>query len=207
MDETQLPLGNDNNGATSYKQWKDEWTQLGAIAAVLFGASYNILSLVCLFFGLLYAVALSIMFGKSIKLGKPEYEMENLIQTRVTRPSSDDLWKLRILLSMPAAWIVWGVVYFAAFMVAFLWSSGATNEKDEDSKPSPKQEYGPRVITTFTFFVGDICLGLMIRESMHPTHSEDEEPAQSLTALLKNWPTLGAERQYGLLTCFTVTHR
>jgi hypothetical protein len=55
-----------------------------------------------------------------------------------------------------------GVFYFAIFMMAFLWRSGATNEPDENSRPSKTVAYGPRVVTTLMFAAGTLYLGLVI---------------------------------------------
>ena len=55
-----------------------------------------------------------------------------------------------------------GFVYFAFFLVAFLWRSGATDEPDERSRLSPHQAYGPRAITTLIFVVGVAYFGLII---------------------------------------------
>ncbi|KAJ7786919.1 hypothetical protein B0H14DRAFT_3582502 [Mycena olivaceomarginata] len=59
--------------------------------------------------------------------------------------------------------------------MAFLWRSGTTNEKDEDSKPSPKQEYGTRITATFIFVLGVIYLGLMIRDAKRMGSDSTEE--------------------------------
>jgi len=55
-----------------------------------------------------------------------------------------------------------GFIYFAFFLVAFLWRSGATNEPDEQSRLSPNQAYGPRVMTTLIIVIGVAYFGLII---------------------------------------------
>ncbi|KAJ7450602.1 hypothetical protein FB451DRAFT_1285635 [Mycena latifolia] len=170
-------LGGDDPGTAPalYKRWTDEWTQMGSIAVVLFGllftvlqissVSYDVvvrtvvwLSMVCLFFGATFAIILSLIFRKlATKTVGVRWIRE------VTRPPKNHFWNARIMLSMPAVWIIWGVVYFAIFMLVFLWRSGATNEKDEHSKPSPSQEYGPRAFTTFVFVLGVAYLMLILR--------------------------------------------
>jgi hypothetical protein len=65
-----------------------------------------------------------------------------------------------------------GVIYFAIFMVAFFWCSGAKNEPDDNTKPSPNQEYGPRIVTTITMIAGLAYLVLTIMTVKHirPNH-------------------------------------
>ncbi|KAJ6447528.1 hypothetical protein DFH09DRAFT_138597 [Mycena vulgaris] len=66
------------------------------------------------------------------------------------------------MLSMPIAWIIWGVLFFA-FSSWLSLAFGATDEADENSRPSPHQEYGPRAITTLIFVVGAVYLVLIVR--------------------------------------------
>ncbi|KAJ7450575.1 hypothetical protein FB451DRAFT_719502 [Mycena latifolia] len=178
-DVPQQPMLNGHeDGMTQalYKRWVNEWTQMGSVASVLFGVLFTILqissaaydpivrtvlwlSIVCLFFGATYAVILLWTFGKL------EMNTQGLDWIRqVTRPPNNRFWNLCIMLSMPAAWISWGAISFAFCIVTFLWRSGATDEKDESSKPSPTQEYGPRFTATFIFILGAIYLGLIIRD-------------------------------------------
>ncbi|KAJ6540688.1 hypothetical protein B0H19DRAFT_1176059 [Mycena capillaripes] len=56
------------------------------------------------------------------------------------------------MLSIPLSWDL-GVIYFAAFIMAFLWRAGATNEPDANSRLSQNQVYGLRSITAVTFIV------------------------------------------------------
>ncbi|KAJ7934891.1 hypothetical protein B0H13DRAFT_2305348 [Mycena leptocephala] len=104
-----------------------------------------------------YAVILLLTFGK---LETNADEGLDWIH-QIPRTPKNRLWNPWIMLSMPGA----GVIYFAVFIIAFLWHSGATNEKDEDSKPSPKQQYVPRITATFIFVLGIIYLSFMIRDA------------------------------------------
>ncbi|KAJ7713615.1 hypothetical protein B0H16DRAFT_541909 [Mycena metata] len=100
---------------TVHKRWMKEWTQMGTAAGVLFSVLFAVLqitsaaydpavrtvvqlSIVCLFFGVLYALILSAAFGK-LQSGVMHIITENL--------SSETFWNLWVLLSMPLAWITW----------------------------------------------------------------------------------------------------
>ncbi|KAJ7450540.1 hypothetical protein FB451DRAFT_1527186, partial [Mycena latifolia] len=178
-DAPQPPMLNGHDDGTTqavYKRWVNEWTQMVSIASVLFGVLFTILqissaaydlivrtvvwlAIVCLFFGATYAVVILLR-----TFGKLEMNTEGLDWIRqVTRPPRNRFWNPRIMLSMPAVWISWGAIYFAVLIVTFLWRSGATDEKDEDLKPST-QEYGPRFTATFIFVLGAVYLGLIIRD-------------------------------------------
>ncbi|KAJ7851444.1 hypothetical protein B0H13DRAFT_2399797 [Mycena leptocephala] len=115
------------------------------------------LSIVCLFFGSIYAFILYAMFGKLEQAATGPVWMRN-----ARKASTDTLWNPWIMLSLPLFWIIWGVFYFAIFIMAFLWRSGATNEPDENSRPSETVAYGPRVVTTLMFAAGTLYLGLVI---------------------------------------------
>ncbi|KAJ6597513.1 hypothetical protein DFH09DRAFT_1132080 [Mycena vulgaris] len=148
---------------------------MGGIAGILFGVLFTVLqissasydpmvrtivqlSIVCLFFGAVYAFILS------MALGKLETGTEGLVWIRqaTSRATRNLFWNPWIMLSMPLTWIIWGVIYFAVFILVFLWRSGAIDERDENSKPSLHQEYGPRAITTLIFGVGVVYLILII---------------------------------------------
>ncbi|KAJ6512281.1 hypothetical protein DFH09DRAFT_1197480 [Mycena vulgaris] len=165
---------NDNRACRTYRVWVDEWSQIGSAAGVLFSVLFTILqissasydpvvrtvvqlSIVCLFFGAIYAFILRMRFRK---LGN-EPEGHGWIRA-TSRAARNPFWNPWIMLSMPLAWIIWGVLYFACFILAFLWRSGATNEADANSRLSPSQEYGPRAITTLLFGVGAVYLLLII---------------------------------------------
>ncbi|KAJ7718141.1 hypothetical protein B0H16DRAFT_1387856 [Mycena metata] len=165
-----------------HKRWTKEWTQMGTAAGVLFSVLFTVLqitsaaydpavrtvvqlSIVCLFFGVIYALVLSVTFGK-LQLGVMRIITEN--------PSREAFWNLWVMLSMPLVWITWGGIYFVIFMAVFFWRSGASNEPDDDHKPSPDQEYAPRAITSILMIVGVVyfilsvrlCLGLNRDESI-----------------------------------------
>ncbi|KAJ7450598.1 hypothetical protein FB451DRAFT_719813 [Mycena latifolia] len=155
-----------------YRRWMIEWIVIGIVALLLFcilllrRASSDLivwilvrLSTICLFFGTIYAIILFLTFEK---LGTTIDGLDWIRQ--VPRPPNNPLWNPWIMLSMPAAWILWGVTYFAFFLLAYLWRSGPAEEKYKDSTPSLKQEYGPRFTATFIFVLGVIYLGLMIRD-------------------------------------------
>ncbi|KAF8178370.1 hypothetical protein K438DRAFT_1681088 [Mycena galopus ATCC 62051] len=67
------------------------------------------------------------------------------------------------MLSMPLAWITWGVIYFVIFMAIFFWRSGASNEADDEHKPSPNEEYGPRAIMSILMIVGVVYFIMTMR--------------------------------------------
>ncbi|KAJ7025691.1 hypothetical protein C8F04DRAFT_132369 [Mycena alexandri] len=175
----QTLLGGENWDEASrivHKRWTKEWTQMGTAAGALFSVLFTVLqissaaydpavrtvvqmSIVCLFFGVIYALVLSATFGK-LQLGVMHIITEN--------SSRETFWNPWVMLSMPLAWITWGGIYFVIFMAVFFWRSGASNEPDDDHKPSPNQEYGPRAITSIVMIVGVVyfimsvrlCLGL-----------------------------------------------
>ncbi|KAF7358131.1 CULLIN-2 domain-containing protein [Mycena venus] len=157
-----------------YKRCSNEWREMGRGAAVLFSLLFTILqissaaydpvvravvqlSIVCLFFGSIYAFILSAMFGK---LEQAATGPDWMLCAR--RAPTDTLWNPWIMLSLPLSWIIWGVFYFATFIMAFLWRSGATDEPDENSRPSKTAAYGPRIVTTLMFAAGTVYLGLVI---------------------------------------------
>ncbi|KAJ6526281.1 hypothetical protein DFH09DRAFT_1187897 [Mycena vulgaris] len=119
------------------------------------------LSMACLCFGVLYAVILGFEFRKFGNTAEGNKTKELDWIREVTLPPTNNFWNPRIMLSMPAVWIIWGVIYFAVFMISFLWR---TNEKGEDSESSPIQQKGPRIVTTVIGFVGAVYLGLIIRD-------------------------------------------
>ncbi|KAF7352325.1 hypothetical protein MVEN_01196200 [Mycena venus] len=169
------------DGSTLFKRWINEWTQMGTVAGMLFGLLFTVLqissaaydpvvrtvvqlAMVCLFFGAIYAFILSATFGKL----ETDPEGIGWIRQLANHPPKNTLWNTWIMLSLPLAWIIWGVIYFTLFMLVFFWRSGASNEPDDNSKPSPKQEYGTRVITTLMMIVGTVYLVLMIMAVKSP---------------------------------------
>jgi hypothetical protein len=56
-----------------------------------------------------------------------------------------------------------GVIYFAVFIVAFLWRSGGPDEPGVDPRLSPSQDYSARAFTTAIFAVGVAYLVLIIK--------------------------------------------
>jgi len=172
---------------TLYKRWINEWTQMGTVAGILFGVLFTVLqissalcdpvirtvvqlAMVHLFFGAIYAFILSTTFGKL----ETEPEGIGWIRQIADRPPRSPFWNTWIMLSMPLAWIIWGVIYFGFFMLIFFWHTG-TGNADGNFKPSPSQEYGPRAITTLMMAVGMAYLTLMVMAvrgmgSRHNTH-------------------------------------
>ncbi|KAF7358134.1 CULLIN-2 domain-containing protein [Mycena venus] len=152
---------------TFFKRCSNEWREMGrgggGIVQVSSAAYDPVvravvqLSIVCLFFGSIYAFILSAVFGKLEQANNGPAWMR-----RARRAPTDTLWNPWIMLSLPLSWIIWGVFYFATFIMAFLWRSGATDEPDENSRPSKTAAYGPRIVTTLTFAAGTVYLGLVI---------------------------------------------
>ncbi|KAJ7450599.1 hypothetical protein FB451DRAFT_1285626 [Mycena latifolia] len=157
------------------KRWANEWAKLGTGAFVLLccfytmldrsRASYDLigytvvlLSMTCIFFGIAYAVILSVTFGK---LDTNTAEGLDWIRKVLLRPPTNRFWNPWIMLSMPAVYIIWGVTLF---ILSFIWRTGDTHGNDEDSNPSLKEEYGPQIAATFMFVLGVIYLRLMIRD-------------------------------------------
>ncbi|KAJ6524133.1 hypothetical protein DFH09DRAFT_188197 [Mycena vulgaris] len=111
---------NDNRACRTYRVWVDEWTQIGSAAGVLFSVLFTILqissasydpvvrtvvqlSIVCLFFGAIYAFILRMRFRK---LGN-EPEGLGWIHQATSRAARNPFWNPWIMLSMPLAWIIW----------------------------------------------------------------------------------------------------
>ncbi|KAJ7450626.1 hypothetical protein FB451DRAFT_720387 [Mycena latifolia] len=167
-------LGRINDGVTHpvYTRWVNEWITIGGAAFLLIlfisqrsSASYDLLpramlfvSVVFLFFSVLYAIILARTFGKL------EIDTEGLDWIRqVPQPPKNRFWNPWIMVSMPAVCILWGVTLF---ILSFIWRTGDTHGRDEASNPSPKQkyEYGPQIAATFAFVLGVIYLRLMVRD-------------------------------------------
>ncbi|KAJ6462121.1 hypothetical protein C8R45DRAFT_1027338 [Mycena sanguinolenta] len=62
-------------------------------------------------------------------------------------------WTPWILLAKPLAWTYWGFIYGVVLLLAFIWRDGATNEPDDDSRLSPHQAYGPRLVESAMIIV------------------------------------------------------
>ncbi|KAF7363115.1 hypothetical protein MVEN_00663900 [Mycena venus] len=174
MDSDGSPLAYAKACDTFYKCCSKEWREMGTGAAALFSVLFTILqissaaydpvvrtvvqlSIVCLFFGSIYAFILSMVFGKLEQAATGPVWMRN-----ARRAPIDMLWNPWIMFSLPLYWIIWGVFYFAIFIMAFLWRSGAMDEPDENSRPSKTAAYGPRIATTLVFTAGTVYLGLVI---------------------------------------------
>ncbi|KAJ7901446.1 hypothetical protein B0H13DRAFT_2028023, partial [Mycena leptocephala] len=161
LDSDASPLVYAKACDTFYKRCSNEWREMGAGAAVLFSLLFTILqissaaydpivrtvvqlSIVCLFFGSIYAFILYAMFGKLEQAATGPVWMRN-----ARKASTDTLWNPWIMLSLPLFWIIWcepclcGGVLFCHLHHGFLWRSGATNEPDENSRPSKTVAYGP----------------------------------------------------------------
>ncbi|KAF7359580.1 hypothetical protein MVEN_00681700 [Mycena venus] len=155
-----------------YKRWGKQWTLMGGIAGgVLFStliALFQItsatddpmvhvpvqLAIVCQGFGIAYASILS------FTVGDLESERTDGIawMDKVAQSPRNTFWSPAIMLSMPVAWIIWGVFCFAFAIMTFLLRSGTTDEPDENSRLSPHQAYAPRAITMLLFVVGMVYL-------------------------------------------------
>ncbi|KAJ7831309.1 hypothetical protein B0H14DRAFT_3143210 [Mycena olivaceomarginata] len=174
LDSDGSPLAYAKACDAFYKRCSNEWREMGAGAAVLFSLLFTILqissaaydpvvrtvvqlSIVCLFFGSIYAFILSPVFGKLEQAAAGPVWMRN-----ARRAPTDTLWNPWIMLSLPLSWIIWGLFYFAIFIMAFLWRSGATDEPNENSGLSKTAAYGPRIVTTLIFAAGTVYLGLVI---------------------------------------------
>ncbi|KAJ7614172.1 hypothetical protein FB45DRAFT_1036274 [Roridomyces roridus] len=178
MLHAQILSGNTERTHQTYGRWIAEWSQMGTAAGVLFGMLFTILqlpgasydplvrilvqlSMVCLFFGALFALLFSITFGRVIC----EHERFEWIHRGCERGTSNHFWNPWIALSMPLAWIIWGVFYFALLVLAFLWRSAAdTKEANMTTTTSPSllQGIGPQVMTSSIFALGTLYLGLII---------------------------------------------
>ncbi|KAJ7450611.1 hypothetical protein FB451DRAFT_720214 [Mycena latifolia] len=90
------------------------------------------LSVVFLFFAVIYAIILSRTFEK-LKINTEGHDWIR----QVPRPPKNRFWNPWIMVSIPAVCIIWGG---ALFILSFIWRTGDTHGKDEDSKASPKQE-------------------------------------------------------------------
>ncbi|KAJ6523050.1 hypothetical protein B0H19DRAFT_1345705 [Mycena capillaripes] len=134
-----------------YVRCVNEWSQLGSAAEILFSvlftalqissASYDPivptivqLSIFCLFFGAIYAFILSMVFGRLEKVKGLDWIQD------AERSTQNVFWNPWVMQSIPLAWVIWGVIYFAAFIMAFLWRAGASNEPDANSRLSQTQD-------------------------------------------------------------------
>ncbi|KAJ7833181.1 hypothetical protein B0H13DRAFT_2111321 [Mycena leptocephala] len=105
---------------TVHKRWMKEWTQMGTAAGVLFSVLFTVLqitsaaydpavrtvvqlSIVCLFFGVIYALILLTTFGK-LQL---DTNAPGVMPIIAENPSRETFWNLWVMLSMPIAWITW----------------------------------------------------------------------------------------------------
>ncbi|KAJ7614152.1 hypothetical protein FB45DRAFT_1036255 [Roridomyces roridus] len=178
MRHVEILPGNTEKAYQTYQRWIAEWNQMGTAAGILFGLLFTILqlpgasydpvvrilvqlSMVCLFFGALFALLFSIRFGRVI-CERERFEL-------VLHGTSNGFWNPWIALSMPLAWIIWGVFYFALLVLAFLWRSAAdTSEPNTTIKTGPflVKAIRPQVITSSIFALGTLYLGLIIA-TMH----------------------------------------
>ncbi|KAJ7614125.1 hypothetical protein FB45DRAFT_938074 [Roridomyces roridus] len=181
MRHVQILPGNTEKTYQTYQRWIAEWNQMGTTAGILFtllftilqlpGASYDLVvrtlvqfSMVCLFFGAVFASLFAIAFGR-VACGEHErleWMHRGCGRSRGTR---NRFWNTWIALSMPLAWIIWGVFYFAILVLVFLWRSDAdTSEPNVATTTSPSlvKEIGPQVITSSIFALGTVYLALTV---------------------------------------------
>ncbi|KAJ7450605.1 hypothetical protein FB451DRAFT_1186710 [Mycena latifolia] len=160
-------LADHGDGANQalYKCWVTEWTRMGCATFVLFWASSDLivwmlvqLSTICLFFGTIYAIDIILLLTFE-KLGTTTEGLNWIHQ--VHRPPKNPLWNPWIMLSMPAVWILWGVIYL---LFSILASSDPDDEKDQHSKSSLKQHHASRFTAAFISVLGVIYLRLMRRD-------------------------------------------
>ncbi|KAJ7239291.1 hypothetical protein C8J57DRAFT_1372809 [Mycena rebaudengoi] len=169
-------LGDDGAGRNPCQRWINEWTYIGGIALVissLLVAMFQVpssgndpivhtlalLSVVCLCAGAGYAATLVMTFGRLETVA----ERRLWIRQATRAMTQNSFWNPWIMLAMPLAWISWGVFYGVVLIGAFIWRDGATNEPDENSRLSPHQAYGPKVVETLIYVVSLGYFGLMVR--------------------------------------------
>ncbi|KAJ7664196.1 hypothetical protein B0H17DRAFT_302835 [Mycena rosella] len=114
-------LGSDDvTGRNLCKRWIKEWAQMRSVAGILFSVLFTILqissasydpmvrtvvqlSIVCLFFGAVYACILLMKFGKLEAEGAARVWIH---QTIPVLPRNT-FWNTWIMLAMPLVWIIW----------------------------------------------------------------------------------------------------
>ncbi|KAJ7174446.1 hypothetical protein C8R46DRAFT_1080930 [Mycena filopes] len=71
-------------------------------------------------------------------------------------------WNVWTLLSMPAVFLAWSVVFFIMSITSFVWSTGSVLDPDERQSLGRHAVLGPRIAITVVLFLGLLYFALII---------------------------------------------
>ncbi|KAF8173814.1 hypothetical protein K438DRAFT_1771979 [Mycena galopus ATCC 62051] len=71
-------------------------------------------------------------------------------------------WNVWTLLSMPAVFLAWSVVFFIVSIMSFVWRTGSVLDPDEHQLLGPQAILGPRIAITVVLLLGLLYFALII---------------------------------------------
>ncbi|KAK7053777.1 hypothetical protein R3P38DRAFT_2852086 [Favolaschia claudopus] len=71
-------------------------------------------------------------------------------------------WNVWTLLSMPAVFLAWSVIFFIICIMSFVWRTGSALDPEEREPLGPQAILGPRISITVALFLGLLYFALII---------------------------------------------
>ncbi|KAJ6473208.1 hypothetical protein C8R45DRAFT_835429 [Mycena sanguinolenta] len=96
-------------------------------------------------------------------------------------------WNVWTLLSMPAVFLAWSVVFFIVSIMSFVWRTGSALDLNEPQSLGPQAILGPRIAITVVLLLGLLYFALIIvtlrRYGQPPRLRTGEEDVEAQTGL------------------------
>ncbi|KAJ7772965.1 hypothetical protein DFH07DRAFT_802061 [Mycena maculata] len=147
-----------------------QWKTLGLFSTLIFGATLTMFqipsvtsssvlhilthaALLCVLMSLVLTSLLSVYFGGWKYHGTAERWVQ---EVRTATPRT--FWNFWVLISLPAVWTCWGIIFFLASMVLFMWPLG----QNDLSQDPLEESIGARLFLMGLVLAGVVHLALVI---------------------------------------------